>query len=210
MGQAQCSLGIYLQRAGCEVDLTRRPTAPRLRDFTEPQLGALHDVYAALGGRGPLPALRTGAWDLWVDGVLVELDEAQHFNRYRAQTLTVPWAAALPWASAYEALCLAEETACLKKAGRGGYWTSASTQRWFGDAASPGNLGSPAGSPRWKQRAFYDAVKDAVAAWSEQPVARLSVYDDVAGVPLGKALAHRGAPDLDALRDLLHRRTTFA
>jgi hypothetical protein len=44
-----------------------------------------------------MPPLRPGAWDLvFADGLVVELDEELHFNRYRAQSLQNEWATDLP------------------------------------------------------------------------------------------------------------------
>ena len=53
----------------------------------------LHDLYRTLGGMNPNPSFRPGSWDLaFADGLVVELDEELHFNRYRAHTLQPPWA----------------------------------------------------------------------------------------------------------------------
>jgi hypothetical protein len=66
------------------------------------------------------PTFRPDDWDLRVEGVLIELDEERHFNRYRGQTLR---------ASAYErleafpletfrAFCVQHESDCLAAATR--------------------------------------------------------------------------------------------
>lgn len=42
-------------------------------------------------------ALRPDAWDLaFRDGIVAELDEDVHFNRYRARTLEERWEQTLP------------------------------------------------------------------------------------------------------------------
>lgn len=60
------------------------------------------------------------------------------------------------------------------------------------------------GAPRWKQRALYDAMKDAFALGStEHRLARLSVYDQVEGIEIGALLDGQAVVDIDALVALL-------
>jgi hypothetical protein len=143
-------------------------------------------VYRKLGGRnvvqGQPPRFRPDSWDLRIEGVLVELDEARHFNRYRAQTLTAPAYERLPVFPlvGYAAFCARYERECLAAAGYGGYWTNASAEKMFGPAAPPRELSGP-GAPRWKQRAFYDFLKDLGPACGHGPMARLAVWDELPG-----------------------------
>jgi hypothetical protein len=77
----------------------------------------------------------------------------------------------------------------------------------FGEGARPGDLSSDAGAPRWKQRALYDAVKDAIAAQDESVrVARLSVYDELSGRLLGDVLDSGTRLEKDQLLALLASR----
>lgn len=47
-----------------------------------------------------------GDWDLVDDdGMFLEFDEASHFHRYRAQTLSLPWSEQLPWTDDYRIHC---------------------------------------------------------------------------------------------------------
>jgi hypothetical protein len=66
------------------------------------------------------------------------------------------------------------------------------------------------GSPRWKQRALYDAVKDIAALHSPTlQLCRLSVWDRVGDTTLGDVLA--GATvDLPQLVEFIGRRTLAA
>ena len=64
------------------------------------------------------------------------------------------------------------------------------------------------GAPRWKQRALYDAIKDASAHANDLRFARLSIYDEVSGAPLGAALSGRHSIDTDELLELLAARTS--
>ncbi len=198
--------------AGLLADLGRRsagerPPAPRLERMPDDAVARVLDLYRELGGRAVgLVTFRPGVWDVVLaDGLVVELDEEQHFNRYRRLTLEPDWAARLPWAVEYRAHAVEHEDAALRKARRGGYWTSASTERMFGPAAPSGEFGGH-GSPRWKQRALYDAMRDAVAVSGAVRLARVAVWDVVGDVPLGRVLDGRAEPDHDALAELIERR----
>lgn len=160
---------------------------------------AVADLYAQLDGRPErLPMARPGGWDLaFEDGLIVELDEEQHFNRYRAETLESPETWNLPWSSPYRAYSSRFEDACLKGATGLKFWTSPSSEAFFGPSSAPGDL-RPPGSARWKQRAFYDAMKDLADG---RVLARVSVHDEVNGVRLERIL--RGT-DLRYADDVAH------
>lgn len=206
--QRQARLAGLLADLGRRESTERRP-APRLD--TIPPLAAerVRELYRALGGGGEeFVAFRPGPWDIVLaDGVLVELDEEQHFNRYRRTTLEPDWAETLPWASAFREYCDEREEAALRKAKRGGYWASPSTERMFGPAATPGEF-TGNGAPRWKQRALYDAMRDALAASGEVRLARVAVWDAVGDSTLARVLDGRVEPDHDALAELVAARTT--
>lgn len=206
-GARASTLAALLQQSGRVVDRAI-PRAPRLGDFPDQVADELRALYRTLGGIQQPPALRPGSWDFSFDGILVELDEELHFNRYRRATLTGNLGATAPWASAYLDACVRHESDCMRAGRWGARWTSASSARMFGRAAEAGDLDRAGGAPRWKQRAMYDAMKDAVALTiAGIPLARLSVWDDVAGVRLGAALEGRSAVDLDALSSLVAART---
>lgn len=187
------------------------PAAPRPRDLERSLADAIEALWVKLGGRpdqgGPL---RPGAWDLaFSDGLLIELDEELHFNRYRALTLGTDWATDLPWTADYLRHASSAEPSCLAAGRWGRRWTSPSCEAMFGPASSPGDF-SGGGAPRWKQRALYDALKDACALSSPAyRLARLSVHDDVGGRTLGQVLAAPGTQSPDQLEELLERRTTI-
>lgn len=166
------------------------PAAPRLGDLG-PFAVEITDLYQQLGGTQLEPTLRPGAWDLaFDDDLVVELDEELHFNRYRGATLERTWTASLPWREDYLRYCVEHEPGCLAAATWGKRWTNPSCARLFGEGGAPGDL-SGAGAPRWKQRALYDAMKDAAAAAGAVRLARVATVDVVAGVPLGEVLEGR-------------------
>jgi hypothetical protein len=79
---------------------------------------------------------------------------------------------------AYRRLCSEREDECLRAGGYGGKWSNASTEVQFGKAASPKDF-SANGSPRRKQRAFYDFVKDLSPLMIGVTVVRISIWDTV-------------------------------
>jgi hypothetical protein len=177
---------------------------PRLTG--DAHLPELLDLYSALGGLQPEPRFKPGAWDLVFDGPLVvELDEELHFNRYRARTLESSWARRLPWRESYLAQCERYEPDCLAAGSWGKRWTNDSCARMFSGGPVEDLTGD--GAPRWKQRALYDAIKDAaVAEIPGMAMARLSVHDQIGNVNLGAALEARARVDPRALREMLETR----
>jgi hypothetical protein len=206
-GKRATALAGLLESAGLRAWEVPRP-APRIEDLDPILARSILDTYRALGGRLEHPSLRPGAWDLNVSGLVVELDEELHFNRYREMTLRHEWARALPWTAFYLELCETREAECLKAGTWGSRWTNDSSSRMFDSGAQAGDLSSGAGAPRWKQRALYDVMKDAWAAHEENiGVARLSVYDNVSGYLLGDVLEGRATLNSSDLLGLLASRT---
>jgi hypothetical protein len=173
--------------------------APSLAALPPAELHRARDIYLTLGGVDARFALaRTGSWDLsYEDGLTVELDEEHHFNRYRL--LTIDSLDDRPWFSAYREYCVARE----HRAGRsGGWWTNASCEKMFGPSSAPGDLSEP-GPARWKQRAFYDAVKDLQSLVS---FARVSIYDIVGGRQLGRILSDPTERDAHVVAEFVRSR----
>jgi hypothetical protein len=173
----------------------------------EEHLEELFELYRSLGGLQTAPSLRPGAWDLaFENGLVVELDEELHFNRYRALTLETSWSTGLPWTEDYLRYCADHEDECLAAGSWGKRWTNDSCARMF--SASPaGDLGGD-GAPRWKQRALYDAMKDTAPVTKlGVALARVSVYDQVAGVPLGSVLEGSARGTHTAVAELVRDRT---
>lgn len=151
------------------------PRRPRLPDLERAKADCLVAIYRRLGGQVAEPVLTTGPWDLSFDGLLVELDEELHFNRYRAATLRV---ARRPWTDLYVGYCLDGGPRCRRAGLFGRRWTTPSAEPHFGPPDIPGVLDG-AGSPRWKQRAILDTVKDHARRDDPVPMARVAIYDRV-------------------------------
>lgn len=182
--------------------------APRCPGLPEPAQGWVFAAYRELGGIQREPRLQPGAWDIpTTEGLIVELDEEQHFNRYRSAVLNLTWAEDLPWKDDYLGYSAEFEGSALRSHSGGGFWQSDGSVAQLGSAGPRGDLAGD-GSPRWKQRALYDAMRDAVAAAGLIRLARVSVYDTLEGVQLGDALQGHAPLDLTALAGLIAQRTS--
>ena len=201
-GARAAALKQLLQRAGL-TPVDAQPARPSGAHYA----AELHALYRKLGGLLASPVWRPGDWDMVFAGPLVvELDEELHFNRYRAVTLDSSWANSLPWTDAYRSYCAEHEDRCLDAGRWGKRWTNDSCARMF--AGGPVGELDGAGAPRWKQRAFYDALKD-TGAGNEigLAIARVAIYDTVDGVLLEDVLESRAAIEPPAVLALVDQRT---
>jgi hypothetical protein len=185
-----------------------KPPAPRIGSLTSEWVERIYLLYREFGGRDQRPVLRPGPWDLALnDGLVIELDEELHFNRYRQATLSPFWAQSLPWHNDYVAYCRTREAECLAGGQWGKRWTNQSCERMFGPADSPGTL-EHRGAPRWKQRALYDALKDAYALSGVGPaLARVSIYDRVGESDIAAIVDGSASVEADVILKWLADRT---
>ena len=171
--------------------VSRRPLkCPKSDDVAASDLRPeIECVYRSLGGiLRSVPHFKLRPWDIEFDGIAVELDESLHFNRYRGVTLGSASYASLPCFpfGAYQRFCSEHEDICLKNGGYGGKWSNTSCERQFGEASQPGVLPEKVtemehGAPRWKQRAFYDFVKDLSPMLIGVKVVRIAVWEETGG-----------------------------
>jgi hypothetical protein len=192
----------------------RRPSLRPLRESDIVTAGLLREVaevFQRLGGVEGTIRINPGSWDCITDGIVVELDETRHFNRYRLTTLDSPiykQLSSFPF-DCYQMYCRSHEAQCLLDAGYGGYWSNPSCVTQFGPGGEPKMLDG-CGAPRWKQRAFYDFLKDLSPLALGLPVARISVWDSISlgGVEMsvGTALAKNDKRLREALIDLIASR----
>lgn len=216
MGKRAVALGVLLAKT-----LESGPNTPRPSADSIAAAGLADDVqrvYRQLGGTQPTPRVRPGGWDFSFDGWTLELDEENHFNRYREITLDAPAYRRLASAAVepYREYCTAFEHECST---HGGYWVNDSASREFGPAGHQGVLDGD-GSPRWKQRAFYDYVKDLAPLTDGIRVSRLAIWDTVSvdgeSASVGEVLERAAAKVLrrtawsDALLELIEARTVAA
>ena len=131
-------------------------------------------MYKELGGTQEDPPLTFGPWDISTPKFIIELDEENHFNRYRYKTLNSAIYQEIKGFSKdrYQQYCIKYEANCCKY---GGYWKNDSSENLFIKSDDNGCLNGT-GSSRWRQRAFYDFLRDITGVISGIPVIRLSIY----------------------------------
>ena len=180
MGKRQQMLKALFEHAGARIMENTIPYPIYQQVASSKYNDEVFLIYQKLGGILNAIPLNLRSWDLEVNGVAVELDEELHFNRYRALSLQSPLYKFLPHFGLreYRSYCEVYENKCLSAGSYGKKWTSNSAEKQFGHAGQPRNLADN-GSPRWKQRAFYDFVKDLSPLIIGVPVARISIWDRV-------------------------------
>jgi len=180
MGKREDTFGDILEASGVRTT-TGFLQYPKKDDIYESDINnEIQNIYEKLGGLlNPFP-LNLRKWDIEVEDIAVELDELLHFNRYRLQTLNSSLYSKLQKfpISEYKSYCNSYESNCLSAGSYGGKWTNNSCQKQFGEGSAPGDL-SGNGSPRWKQRAFYDFVKDFNPILYGVPMVRISIWDKI-------------------------------
>jgi hypothetical protein len=179
MGELQNNLTELLNSVGTLTDGAL--SYPRVEDVAASGLkDEIERVYRSLGGVLQVIPLNLCSWDIKWNGMAIELDECLHFNRYRSLTLksgSYGLLRAFPLPD-YLDFCTKYEDKCLRAGSYGKKWSSPSAEAQFGDASQPGDLVGN-GSPRWKQRAFYDFVKDLSPLLINVTVVRVPVWDTV-------------------------------
>ncbi len=143
------------------------------------------NVYRILGGVLSMPPIRVGKYDIDTDNFIIELDEENHFNRYRLSTLNSPIYANNPNidVAQYKKFCKNYEDRCRTD---GKYAKSDSTEKQFEYCELDGNLGDS--RSRWKQRAFYDFIKDITSIVKNVPIIRISIYEKYKGLTIEKLI----------------------
>ena len=133
-------------------------------------------VYSDLGGLLPEAPFRFAKYDVDLEDFIIELDEQEHFNRFRLKTLESSIYKQFNNFNVveYKSFCRKYEYHCRK---HGGFWENASTKKQFSQSEIDGQQGAT----RWKQRAFYDFVKDAYSITTNVPIIRVSIYETVNG-----------------------------
>lgn len=143
------------------------------------------NVYRILGGVLSMPPIRVGKYDIDTANFIIELDEENHFNRYRLSTLNSPIYANNTNIDVeqYKKFCKNYEDRCLTY---GKYAKNYSTEKQFEYCELDGNLGDS--RSRWKQRAFYDFIKDITSIVKNVPIIRISIYEKYKGLTIEKLI----------------------
>lgn len=143
------------------------------------------NVYRILGGVLSMPPIRVGKYDIDTANFIIELDEENHFNRYRLSTLNSPIYANNPNidVAQYKKFCKNYEDRCRTDRQ---YAKNDSTEKQFEYCELDGNLGDS--RSRWKQRAFYDFIKDITSIVKNVPIIRISIYEKYKGLTIEKLI----------------------
>lgn len=159
------------------------------------------DTYKKLGGQLDILPINYGPWDISTKDFIIELDEERHFNRYRLETLSSGYYANHRTFSVndYKEFCKDFEINCLSAASWGKNWKNESTEKMFLKSNVDGNL-SGNGSSRWRQRAYYDFIKDITSSIKSIPILRVSIYDKFRGRTIDSILRNN---DSKAINDFL-------
>lgn len=146
-------------------------------------------VYSKLNGQLSLPPTRFGSWDIDLGNFIVELDEERHFNRYRLITLNSDFYQNQTYFNieSYKVYCSKYEDECLSAASWGKNWKNNSTEKQFG-ISSEQRIFEGNGASRWKQRAFYDFLKDISSHVLSIPIIRISIYDTVNSIRIDELI----------------------
>jgi len=176
-GEMQCA---FEQLLGCAGTVSHKTLKfPKADDVAASELKPeIERVYRSLGGILPAIHLNLRHWDIEFDKIAVELDECLHFNCYRTITLNSKSYKRLPGfpLKDYQRYCSERAEECRRAGSWGKRWSTKGSKAQFGKASKDlsGN-----GSPRWKQRAFDDFVKDLSPLLIDVTVVRVAVWDTV-------------------------------
>lgn len=186
---------------GKRQDHLKHLTLKRFSEFKHDKIsfqelhGSIHfdtvkEVYNNLRGQlNDLP-IGYGTWDISTTNFIIELDEERHFNRYRRITLESTFYNRYKLFSPtnYKRYCTDFEKDCLSAARWGKYWKNDSSEKMF--IKSDQDLDKN-GSSRWRQRAYYDFLKDVTAKIRRLPIIRVSIYDTFRNRTIGDLLTKK-------------------
>lgn len=161
-------------------------SAPSLMLFDDDLNKEVRRVYTNLDGRMSEIPFRFKKYDIDLKDFIIELDEQEHFNRFRLQTLESPVYKHCHNfdVAKYREFCEKYESNCRTY---GQYWESDSTKKQFSSSEVNGQWGAS----RWKQRAFYDFIKDVYSVITTIPIIRISIYERCDGKTIDDLIRDR-------------------
>jgi len=198
MGQRQKYLeSIIVKRFGSHAH------SKLIKEDISKHFATIHETYFALTGQLKEVPIKFGPWDISTKDFIIEIDEERHFNRYRLLTLQsdIYNNHSLFSVSDYKRYCATYENACLSAANWGKNWKNDSTEKMFAKSDDEGRL-EKNGSSRWKQRAYYDFLKDVTSQIKKLPVIRISIYDTYKGFTIDTILSSANDKLVNELIDI--------
>lgn len=153
---------------------------PNKKEFDNSKIAEdIYKVYKELGGVLDEFPSRFRGWDVEVKNHVIMLDDERHFNRYRLQTLNSELYKRFDFPmKEYKSYCKKYEEVCLRAATWSEKWSSFASVEQFGEPGPEGDL-SGLGAPKWKQRAYYDFVRDVTQLITDYKVIRISIWDKI-------------------------------
>ena len=180
MGQKEKFLALTVNELlGCSEGFYPKLTLLELQETG--LANEVQSVYKNIGGVNESFPMNY-RWDIQRQDFIIELDEELHFNKYRLITLDSGIYDNYPFFSVanYRIYCEKYECNCLRAGSWGGKWKSQSSEKQFLQSGPDGELKGN-GSSRWRQRAFYDYLKDINSLVRDIKVIRISIYDQFHG-----------------------------
>jgi len=154
----------------------------------------INHIYKSLDGILEVYPLGLGDFDIVTDNYFVELDEENHFNSYRKITLQSEIYQEYKYFSVADYMTYCDDME--HKGGKvGNFWTTPKSEEQFGKSSTEKDL-SGNGPARWKQRAFYDFLKDIYGILINKPVFRFSIYEKINGVSINTILKKQKNEDV--------------
>lgn len=192
MGKRQINLARILKEGGINVF---HPVVEDRSLFSQSAYdNELLRIYKALGGILHEYPINFGSFDIVLQKCFIELDEENHFNRYRKVTLNSKFYSNHNFfpVQHFKDFCDKYEKKARKN---GGYWSNKSSENQYGKSSPEGNFAGN-GPARWKQRAFHDMLKDIYGVLIHKPVIRVSIYSVINDVSVNKILTKENSDNL--------------
>lgn len=153
---------------------------PSKKEFDNSKIADdIFKMYKNLGGALDEFPSRFRGWDVEIRNHVIMLDDERHFNRYRLQTFDSELYSKIKFPlDDYKTYCNTYEKVCLRAATWSEKWTSFAAEEQFGESGPEGDL-SGKGAAKWKQRAYYDFVRDITQLITDYKVIRVSIWDKI-------------------------------
>lgn len=163
-------------------------------------------IYRALGGVLEEAPSRFRGWDAEIKGFAFMIDDERHFNRYRLETLNSELYKKIKFPmKEYKEYCKKYENICLRAATWSEKWSSYGSVKQFGEAGIEGKIDG-AGAPKWKQRAYYDFVRDVTPLITDYKVVRFSIWDSIGDGLVNDVLGGKRDDLIDPFIELIKSR----
>jgi hypothetical protein len=201
MGKRETNLKEYLNRKYGSGKLKK----PNRKIFEDSMYDTeIKTTYKKLSGKLSQYPIQFRGFDIVCNDFIIELDEERHFNRFRLITLDSSiYKDYINFdVDQYKKYCNIHESECLASAAWSKNWETKTSKEQFGKSDFEGCL-KDNGSSRWKQRAFYDFLRDITSCIYEIPILRISIWDEIDGVTISELI---NCNDFEWINELIQNR----